>query len=257
MDRRFMWKLCALALLLGCIAALGETQPQAQSNCPHGMNYAKHGYRIRSARIEDPWRFLRTVRARRQGPDEADKAVAGLQNQPYNSAEVEKVLGIVERVRFLDTNITYSAIVVDNCSGKELDIIFRVFSVQISPALSSTFEFRQKEKTDPQEAAGISANKQALRLTPRVGYDRTERLFGGGSVETRWKAAGIPLNSLFVEGLGSSSMHSVSATLSGGHESATSWLAHSEWRLDVKNSSMPTDQAWLCQGRLALEYMGP
>src|SRR5947207_14502502 len=128
MNRRFIWKLCALALLLGCIAALGQTQPKVQGGCPRAMNYAKHGYRIRSARIEDPWRFLRTVRAHRQGADEADKAVAGLQNQPYNSAEVEKVLGIVERVRFLDTNITYSAIVVDNCSGKELDIILRVLS---------------------------------------------------------------------------------------------------------------------------------
>src|SRR5947208_15253876 len=98
MNRRFIWKLYAVALLLGCIAALGQTQPKVQGGCPRGMNYAKHGYRIRSARIEDPWRFLRTVRARRQGPDEADTAVAGLENQPCNNAEAEKVLRTVSRV---------------------------------------------------------------------------------------------------------------------------------------------------------------
>ena len=183
-----MWKLCALALMLGCFAALGETQPQAQNNCPHGMNYAKHGYRIRSARIEDPWRFLRTVRARRQGDDEADKAVAGLQNQPYDSAEVEKVLGIVERVRFLDTNITYSAIVVDNCSGKELDIIFRVFSVQISPALSSTFEFRQFQHNTAenyflitQAGHDVHAYRYDFFITERLGYLINEDLSIGAS----------------------------------------------------------------------------
>src|SRR5437016_8944284 len=166
MNCKFRWRWCALALvMLGCPAAQGQTQPKAQGSCPRGINYAKHGYRIRSARIEDPWRFLRALR---RGADEADIAVAGLQNQPYNNTELEKILAIVEQQRFLDANITYSAIAVDNCSGQELDVIFQIFSVQISPALSSTFEFRQKEKTDPQNAAGISTNNQALRSAPRM-----------------------------------------------------------------------------------------
>src|SRR5204862_5700694 len=136
-------------------------------------------------------------------------AVAALRGHPYVFSELKKVQGTVEKQRFLPTDINYSVIQVDNCSVKQLDIIFQVLSLQVSPVLSSTFEFRQLEKTDPKEAAGVSGKNQYFRIIPRAGYDKTERFFGGGSIEMQLSASPIPLDSFSLEGDGSSSLHSI------------------------------------------------
>src|SRR5581483_7917660 len=248
------WRWFTLAVFFaGCVAAWCQVQPSAPENCPAATDFEAEGYHIREARIDDPWHFLMAFGT---GGDDADKAVAALRGQPYNSAELKKVREVVEKRRFLATDINYSIIAVDKCSDRQLDVTFHVFSVQISPVLSSTFEFRQLEKAAPQDAVGSSKTGQYFRVVPRAGYDQTEKFFGGGSIQAQWTSGTIPLNSFSVEGDGSSTMHSISAAVAGQYDSTANWLGHAEWRLDFQNSSTPTDRASLNQSWLALQFAG-
>jgi len=247
---KFKWQWFTLAVLLaGCAAA----SCQAPENCSPGTDYEAEGYHIRNARIDDPWHFLMAFGT---SGDAADQAVAALRGKPYNNAELRTLRDVIEKQRFLPAEINYSIIAVDNCSGKQLNVIFHIFSVQISPILSSTFEFRQLEKTAPQEAAGSSENGQYFRVVPRAGYDQTEKFFSGGNIEAQWPATVIPLDSFSVEGYGSSSTRLISAALAGHYDSAVHWLGHAEWRLEFQNSSLPTDRAALKQGWLGLQLTG-
>jgi hypothetical protein len=243
-------------VLLACASVLGQSRSEPTlpaENCLPGTNYEAQGYSIRNATIDDPWHFLMTFGV---ASDSASQAVAALRGRPYHFEELKQTQQLIEKQRFLPADINLSAIEVENCSEKQLDVVFHVFSVQISPVLSSTFEFRELEETDPQKAAGSSLSGHYLAITPRMGYDETDRFFGGAEIQTEWPPRAVPLDSFSFDGYGSPAMHSVSASLAGHYDSATNWLGHAEWRLDFQNSSLPTDRGSLKQSSLALGVTG-
>ena len=249
-----IWRsvMAAALVLVAGVGASGETRHATPGICSKGTNYEALGYIIRDARIEDPWRFMRLG----AGDDEAEKATQGLNGKTYNTLEVNNVFKVVENKRLLtNSEISYSTIELENCSDKQVDVVFKVFSVQISPLFSSTFEFRQSEKNNPQEAAGV-ANKRNVKFVPVAGYDPTNKFFGGGSAEAKWEATGMPFDSLSLAALEGSSTRSASAALSGRYESATRLLSSVDWRLDYQYSSVPTDRARFNSGRLALQVKG-
>jgi hypothetical protein len=252
-------KACSLGRLIAVLAllptlpfAVAQHVPKMSGDCASGANFEALGYIIRDAKIEDPWHFLRALGT---GGDAADKAVSALKGTPFKYAEVERVRNIIEHERFLPTDINYSVTSLTSCFDRQLDVIFQIFSVQISPVLSSTFEFRKREKTDPKEAAGISPGDQYFRLIPRGGYDHTDKFFAGGIVEARWGANPIPLNAFELQGYGSQSFRFVSAAVTGEYDSSTGLLGHADWRIDYENSSRPTDRAPLNHGRLGLQFV--
>jgi hypothetical protein len=241
--------LMGVFLLASC--AFAQHSPRVLGDCPADANFETQAYVIRDVKLEDPWRFLRAIGA---GRDAADKAVAALIGTPFKYAELERVRHVIEDERFLPTDISYSVVSVDSCSDHQLNVIFQVFSAQISPVLSSTFEFHKQERADPKDAAGMSRSDQYVRLVPRGGYDHTDKFFAGGTIEARWGANPIPINAFELEGYGSQSLRFVSTALTGEYDSSTGWLGHADWRIDYKNSSIPTDRSPLNQGRLALQF---
>jgi hypothetical protein len=249
-----MSRVLALAglFLLGS-PAVAQEPAKTPGICAVGGDFEALGYRIRDAQIEDPWHFLRALGTT---ADAADQAVANLKGQPYNYEKLQKIRELIVQERFLPTDISYSVVSLNSCSDQQLDVVFRILSVQISPVLSSTFEFRQREKTEPKDTAGMSKNDEYFRLIPAGGYDHTDRFFAGGTVEARWNAGRLPVNSFYIEGYGSPSLRLATAAFAGQYDSTTSWLGHADWRLDYKNSSVPTGLSPLNQGRLAFQFIG-
>jgi hypothetical protein len=248
----FKWQSAcwAVVFVLSCMKASAQSAPALQE-CVPGTNYEAQGYTIRDARIEDPWDFLRF---RRSGGDAADEAVRKLKGKPYRKADIDQAERIVKEHRAGSAEVQALFTEVSNCVGKELDLTFKVFAVQISPVFSNTFEFRQLEKSNPETAAGIKTTRYTL--TPLAGYDQTNKLFGGGTFEVRRSGTSQLVDSMSLTGYGSSSTYLGAADITGGYESATGRLAQANWRLEYQNSSNPTDRANLKQGRLSLQASG-
>ncbi len=258
---RLLTKSALPALLLGISLCARAEEPAVRlsGGCPAGTDFEKAGYAIRSARVQGPFLFLRWVRARLE---DARRDVSGLAGRPYRTADVLRMAQELEDSNFLpdmvERRVRFSLVVtsVENCSGRELDLVYTVFSSQIAPVLSGTFESRKAEKAEPQRAAGADEITGRLRISPSAGYDRSERLFGGGRLE--YRLSGGPnfasFDSLEVEGLGSTSMHRLSAALSGARNAAAGLFAHADWELNYWNSSEPSDQSRLRKSRLAAQF---
>jgi hypothetical protein len=244
------------AYLGACAAAASDIPIKIRGACLGNSDPAS--LRVRRATLSDPWRFLRLNWWMR---DDADRAVAAMVGKPFTPAALNQVQTVVERDRFLpdDTpgigTINYLNAALENCESQQLDVVFRVFSASISPVFSSVFEFHQKERSAPDEASRVPS-AWSFRAVPVAGYDRSDGFFAGGRLTGRWEAARVPFGELDVEGYGSSSARQVSASLSGGYDSATGWLAHSEWRLVAENSSFPTDVSPLSRSRVAMQFSG-
>jgi hypothetical protein len=217
------------------------------------------GYTIRTARVEGPFVFLRWVRAR---IDDAERDVSGLAGQRYRTVDVLQKARELENANFLpdagDQRVRVSLVVtsVENCSGGKLDLVYSVFSSQIAPVLSGTFESRKTERAAPERAAGADQVTGRLRISPAAGYDPSQRLFGGGRMEYHLSGAGsglASLDSVELEGLGSTSMHQFSATVAGSRDTAAGLIAHADWQLNYLNSSQPSDQSPLRKNRLAAQ----
>ncbi|HVG32444.1 MAG TPA: hypothetical protein VM911_05165 [Pyrinomonadaceae bacterium] len=235
------------------------------SGCRSDINFQEEGYRIRKFRIEDPFKFLPWVRKRQQRAEELIKELFKDPTFRY-SAVAGEALDIIDKVNFLpDTSdarvkLRVELVSVENCSGKELDLVYRIYSTQIMPVLSSAPEARVTERESPQTAAGQTTVKaptaSPIHITPAGGYDSTDKLSGGGRLEiTPGQFGGLPFDSAFVEGQASSTMKTISAALSGSADSE-GWLAHSEWLLDYNNYSLPTGAGQIKGGHMTAQFSG-
>jgi hypothetical protein len=251
-------------------AQAGQAQPAVPdtteaSGCRSDINFQEEGYRIRKFRIEDPFDFLPWVRNRKKS---ATKLIEKLFEDPTfrYSAVAGEALDIINRENFLPATsdervkIRVEVVSVENCSGKELDLVYRIYSTQIMPVLSSAPEARETERESPQTAAGQTTVKAPVtnpfRFTPAAGYDSTNKLSGGGRLEiTPGQFWGLPFTSGFVEGQASSTMKTISAALSGSADSE-GWLAHSEWLLDYNNYSLPTGAGQIKGGHMTAQFSG-
>jgi hypothetical protein len=245
-----------LALVV-CPALAGQQKPVvAAGSCSSTTHYEEEGYTIRSVRVEDPFSFLPWIGAKVRA---AQTAVDGLRGKPFRMNDVTSPLHSGE---FLsapsEQRVQLDLIVVslENCDNKQVDVVYWVLSSQISPALSATFEAGAKEKTTPESSAGVDAAGSRLQIFPAAGYDATDRFFVGGTLDYKpAKGRSGLINHLGVAGLGSTSMHTVSASLSGSRD-ANDWLAHAQWQLDYANRSEPATAFLLSQGRLAGQFSG-
>jgi len=244
------WGALCISLFL-CCSTHSLAQNGLDHPCPVGVELA--GRVITSARIEDPWNFLRFF----QKNGNAVRQVEQLQGKPYNKAEVQRVRAIVDQERFLPDPLSSAnnSILITNCTSSRLDLTFFVFSFQISPNMSMSYEFRQKQQTDPAEVAGVEKSK-AFRISPQAGYNATENFFGGGSAAVQWHFDNVPLSSFSIQGYGSSTTRWISASLSGNYNSETNWLANASWAANFTNYSLPTAASQLNRGRMDLQLTG-
>lgn len=248
--------LAALALtLLLCAGAEGATAVVPGAGCPTGTNFEREGYTVRSARVESPLSFLRWIRSAMNAAQREVRSQAGA---PFRYADVRAKVEELENLTFLpdaiDQRVRISLIVasVQNCSQGQLDVVYSVFTSQVAPVLSGTFESARAEKSAPERATGADAEAGRVRLAPRVGYDRAEDLSGGGRLELllprSWSEA-TSLRSVIADGRVSETLHEYSAALAGAKDSASDWLARVDWQLHYLNSSLPTDRFDLRQNR--------
>lgn len=250
-------RLPIVALLLVVCPALAQDKKVLTDGCPVGTDFEAAGYTIRTVRVENPFVFLPWIASAVRN---AKSQVSHLQGAPYKNDEVQKAQDDVSKLGFLpdapDQRVIIDLMVtsVENCSGKELDLNFWMLSSQIAPVLSGTFESGAQDKTSPQTSAGANATNNKLKIYPAAGYNRTDRLFAGGSAEYNMTTGRFPLGQLRVEGIGSTSMHNIDAALSGSHDAAIGWLAHSQWELNYKSNSEPAVDSRLGQNRLAAQY---
>lgn len=259
-----------LTLFVGASpACLGQTETEANKTvllkgC-EGINFEREGYRVRRSRIEDPFDFLPWVRIRQRRA--ATKIAALVDGKPFlYSTARDQAREIIESENFLpDTSdvrvkIRLELLSVEDCSDRSLDVVYRVYSTQIMPVLSSLPEARTIERRSPQEAAGMTRvdvpSRSAIHLTPLAGYDSTNKLFGGASLEITpkrlWK---LPFSSLFLQARGSSEIGAVSAAVTGSNDSE-GWLAHSKWLLNYNYYSLPTGEGNIKGGDFSAQFTG-
>lgn len=241
---------CSVVLLLVAVLSCGvgaqSHSPLISRGCLKGTDFEAEGYRIRQIRVKNPFSFLPWVRARVR---QAQSGVADLPGTPFTYARIQKVAAELEDREFLpessEERLRFSIITtsVENCSDKQLDVSWFVFSSQVSPSFSSTSESLKSEQAAPQREAGADPSASHWHLEPTAGYNATDRLFGGGRLTYRTGVQTVaPFTSLSFEGLGSATTHQVEAEASGSTNNAHAWLDHAEWRLHFANSAEPVDQ---------------
>jgi hypothetical protein len=233
--------LCVVVLISGV-----SSQANGQA-CSKKKNYKRLNYTIREVRIDDPWAFLHFA-AKTGG---ANEAVERLKGRRYDFKEIDAAFKLVENERISDADFSYSSIGLENCSAadRQLDVVFKIFAVRISPLLSSTFEFHQSEKEKPAEAAGVSTSKR-FRFIPNGGYDETNKGFGGGKVAMKLGSGAVENFSL--AGVAGPEMGLGEGSLNGSFDSATRIISRAEWQLDYQYASLPTDRTRLKTGRILL-----
>ncbi len=251
-------------------AALGRVveTDQAAGSC-EGIDLETAGFRVRNTRIEDPFKFLPWVKARQQRAfDQINTLIKG---KPFTYTDAAaKALDIIDKENFLpDTSdrrvkLRIEIVAVENCTGGEVDLVYRIYSTQIMPVLSARPEERVKERETPQTPAGqttvVTPDASPFHFSPAGGYDLTNLFSGGGRFEIRprkfWK---IPFKSAIIKGQASSRMHTVSGSLEGAYDSETAttgWLAHAEWLLDFSHYSLPTGNGDIRGGHLIAQFSG-
>jgi hypothetical protein len=235
------------------------------NSCGDNHNFEKEGYVVGRSRISDPFEFLPWVRLKERHAADQIKALVDGKPFVYDSA-VSKALGIIEKENFLPetSDIRYSfrieVVTVENCTDRKLDLVYGVYSSQISPVLSGTPEARATERQAPQNTAGMvnvnAPSSKPFHLIPLAGYDSEDKLSVGGRLEiARKRLMKMPIDSILIEGEGSSQMRSVTAALTGSSDSS-GWLAHLDWRLNFVNYSLPTGTGNIGEGHLSAQVSG-
>jgi len=241
---------------------------QAAGSCA-GIDLEQAGFTVRSIRIDDPFDFLPWVKARQQRA--ADQITALIKDKPFTYSDAAgKALDIIENENFLpDTSearvkLRLEFVTVANCTGGNVDLIYRIYSTQIRPVLSARPEERVKERETPQDPAGqstvLAKDASPFHLTPTAGYDSTNLLSGGGRFEFTPRSFGrLPFKSAIIKGEASPRMHNVSAALEGAYDSeveSRGWLAHAEWLLNFAHYSLPTGAGDIRGGHLTAHFAG-
>ena len=250
--QRIALVLCALACCSMNIRAQSQTGPSAVGACSSVQSL--NTFKIRSARVVDPFWFLRWRRL----DDTTLAAVNALATQTYSFDLVNEVSKEIEDKGWLpdtpDTRValSFSDIVVENCHDGELDVVFHIFSAQLQPTASTVIEIRPKERSLSAEAAGASKPNSSAQIRPAAGYDAARNFFAGGQFRADLKSQ-IPFSSIDLDGWGSNTSHFMSGSLMGEFNSSTSWLGHADWKLDYQNSVLPVDSRDLAEGRLQLQ----
>lgn len=251
-------------VLLLIFAIIFSSQAQAASilstgNCPDGVDFEKSGYTIRFAHIESPFQYVSALHTALRN---IEAKVAELAGRPYRTREVRKRADELEAVNFLpaaiEQPVRISVVItsVENCSTGRLDLVYTVFTTQLAPVLSRTFESYQLEKFAPERSARIDTGNNHWRFSPSIAYDRAEQLSGGARLEYRSGnpvSNYLPFGSMIIDGRGSARMHDFNAALSGSVVRVAEWLEWAEWQLNYRNASNPTDQSSLRRNRFAAQ----
>ncbi len=245
--------------------AAARTGRTVETNGCGNNDFQQAGFTVNRSRVEDPFDFLPWVRDRQKRA--AAQIAALVDGLPFRyETAAGKALDIIEKENFLpDTRdvrvkLRVELVSVENCADGKLDLVYRVYSTQVMPVLSSVPEARVTEKEEPETAAGQTTVAVPLvkpfRFKPIGGYDALNKLHGGGQFEFRPKNPGrFPFNAILITADGSRQFQDVSAALAGSNDSG-GWVAHSEWRMNYTHYAHPTGDGQLKGGHLTAQFAG-
>ena len=262
--------LCGAQVCLGQGREKVITTNQAVGSCEH-IDLEASGFKVRSVRIDDPFRFLPWVKAREKRALDKINDLLDAKGKVFTYDDVsDKGLEFIEAENFLpDTSdvrvkIRVEFVSVENCTDNQVDVIYRIYSSQILPVLSARPEERVKERETPQSPAGqttvLAKDSSPFHFTPTGGYDSTNLLFGGGRFEIKPRTFGsLPFTSAIIQVEASSRMHNVSGALEGSYDSeveSPGWLAHADWLINFSHYSLPTGAGDIKGGNLMVHFSG-
>ncbi len=265
--------------------ALEQAKYAALHTLPQGVctniNLQAEEYKIRTLRVQDPFAFVPWIRDKKKNVEKKIKAlIEGNKQQFTYPLVITGGLQIIDDENFMPetsderVRIRVEVVAVENCSDKLVDLIYRVYSTQILPVLSAVPESRVIEKESPQNAAGQTNVKipkgspqtaadqtdlkvpssKPMRFIPLGAYDSVKKISGGSRFEFNSKhLLQLPLDSIVLQGQGSSQMKSTSGSFKGSFDSE-GWLAHSEWLANYSYFSRPTGTGHLKSGDLSAQF---
>jgi hypothetical protein len=160
--------------------------------------------------------------------------------------DVQNRLGDLKVDRFSRLAIQFGWSGIEACdpADRSLEVVYHVYTAQLSPSLVSLFHSLGALGREPVND-GFTRALAAIQPQPFIGYDRTRNVLGG--IRLAPPAAG-PFGAALLELWGSSTSHLVRASLAGSHDFATGALHSLEWRAGYLNSDLPSPELRLRQG---------
>jgi hypothetical protein len=252
-------------LLLLAMALLGAAQDSSNPNlivgqnpqhagilpCKTGTNFENEQYRIVHITVDDPFRFLYAIG--RKSATLQEQLTDKLANQPFTYKLVNAdALGLVNRERFApdDTRgfaVRIELVYVQNCdpAARTLDLIYRIYSVAPPKFLGGAAESQEIARNSPQITAGLTEAGSPFHFVPTGGYNRSDGLFGGGSLEVTPHSRALPLFGTFTAtGQSSYAEHTLAVAMSGSIN-RLGRIQYASWRLNYQNDSAPAGTAHL------------
>lgn len=214
--------------------------------CPAGANFESEGYVVARSQVENPFDFLPWVHAKDVAAEEAiGKLVNG---KPFRySTAVSQALDVINQqdflpsASFLKIKVRVETVVV-HCSGKNLKLVYHVYSSAVTPSTAGTPEGQKVQEQSPQKTAGMTddtASMKSYQLTPSAGYDSTDKFHIGGALNVdlcpscKFKLQGV------AEGQGSQAMRSAHVALKISHDLLGA-ISYFDALLNFNDSSLPT-----------------
>lgn len=242
------------ALMLLTSVAAAQSDPGKCSLT--AQDYQEQQYVIRTVRFDTPLEWLfgsvgDEVKALLTSPDMPIKA-----GDSFVKADFDNSFQFI-RSRFPELAVTRAQRVrvriakpgLENCDAqaKALDVVYHVYTLGFPYYASRAFETGVKDEVS-RSVVETSATRALNHYfpTPYGGYDRSRKVFGGSSVSI--KQPGGFLDTIELEGSGSTSSALGRAEGLGSRDYGTGLIRHIEYRFRYYYSDMPGQDIKLKQG---------
>jgi hypothetical protein len=223
----------------------GKGAPAGQP-CPAGEDFESAGYTVADSKVDNPFDFLPWVHAKDMAAEEAiGKLVNG---KPFRySTAVSNALDVINQqdffpsASFLRIKVRIEMVVV-YCSEKNLKLVYHVYSSAVTPSTAGTPESQTIQNESPQKTAGLTddtASMKSYQLTPSAGFDSTNKVHAGGTLNLdlcpscKFRLQGV------AEGQGSQAMSSAHVAIKLSHDLLGA-ISHFDALLNFNDSSLPT-----------------
>lgn len=253
----------ALPVALVMVAVLSKANAGECTHQDDTVFYTNNQYKIRKIDFKSPSDFFFLVRQRLNA---IRSRLPIKEGDPFDNDDYDQSFIMVREAVKADSalgkdspvKITTTTGGLENCeedaSGiKTVDIVYNIFSTDPIPVIQATPE--QRETAADQAARAIEQTLVSnYNLSPRFGYDRSRRGFGGLDLSLR-----IPtffLDRLELSAFGSSTSRSIQGSLHGSRNPGRETIDHIEYSLIYSSDDVPSLNVRLAKNSLAGSFIG-
>ena len=252
--------LLAVAVLVCAGAATAQNDPPTLANtgCPPNTNFETRGYRVRSARVRQPFSFLRRI------GDLSSRATSiateDLVGKPFTYSSSSAVRDKIEALPWLpdaaDHRVVIEAYVtsVENCSTDELDVVYSVYATQIAALPSVTREGAQQIFRSPQTTAGLAGERGVITVKPLFTYNATDDVGSGMSATYKPVHAAGVIDAFSLSAAKMRNGRMLETSINGNREHDTGLLSRSSWNMAYANTTTPALGSDLRRAQATAQY---